>query len=236
MDCPRPSSKPSAISPTVSWPIAPTKPAAQSIRDGKLSPEIYYQHLLRLIYRLLFLLVIEERDLIFPPTASRQQRDIFRRYYSVERLRLLSEKRHLADKRFHDHWLGLLATFRLFEAHGPGEKLGVAPLAGDLFSPAAIGPWPVQARQRRAARLPALARPLPASRQRPDHPRQLRRAQRRRVRLGLRRPARIPAVSLSPPASVSSSTLPKATSAPPPARTTPRTISSSRSSSTRSTT
>lgn len=111
----------------------------QSIRDGKLSPETYYQHLLRLIYRLLFLLVIEERDLIFPASASRQQRDIFRNYYSVERLRLLSEKSHLADKRFHDHWLGLLATFRLFEAHGPGVKLGVAPLAGDLFNPAAIG-------------------------------------------------------------------------------------------------
>lgn len=112
----------------------------QSIRDGKLTPETYYQHLLRLIYRLLFLLVIEERDLIFPISASRQQRDIFRNYYSVERLRLLSEKRHLAEKRFHDHWLGLFATFKLFEAHGPGEKLGLAPLAGDLFGPAAIGP------------------------------------------------------------------------------------------------
>lgn len=111
----------------------------QSILDNKLSPEIYYQHLLHLIYRLLFLLVIEERDLIFPANATRQQRDIFRRYYSVERLRQLSEKRHLADKRFHDLWLALLATFHLFEAHGPGEKLGVAPLAGDLFSPAAIG-------------------------------------------------------------------------------------------------
>lgn len=112
----------------------------QLIRDRQLTPETYYQHLLRLIYRLLFLLVIEERDLIFPPSASRQQRDIFRSYYSVERLRLLSEKRHLADKRFHDHWLGLLATFKLFEAYGPGDKLGIAPLAGDLFSPAAIGP------------------------------------------------------------------------------------------------
>ncbi len=111
----------------------------QNILDGKLSPEIYYQHLLHLIYRLLFLLVIEERDLIFPANATRQQRDIYRRYYSVERLRQLSEKRHLADKRFHDLWLALLATFRLYEAHGPGEKLGVAPLAGDLFSPAAIG-------------------------------------------------------------------------------------------------
>ncbi len=112
----------------------------QLIAEGKLTPETYYQHLLRLIYRLLFLLVIEERGLIFPPTATKQQRDIHRHYYSLERLRLLSEKRHLADKRHHDLWLAMLATFRLFEAHGPGEKLGIAPLAGDLFSPAAIGP------------------------------------------------------------------------------------------------
>ena len=109
------------------------------IAEGKLTPETYYQHLLRLIYRLLFLLVIEERGLIFPPTATKQQRDIHRHYYSLERLRLLSEKRHLADKRHHDLWLAMLATFRLFEAHGPGEKLGIAPLAGDLFNPAAIG-------------------------------------------------------------------------------------------------
>ena len=112
----------------------------QSIRDGNLSPESYYQHLLRLIYRLLFLLVIEERDLVFPSSATIQQRDIYRRYYSLERLRLLSEKRHLADKRYHDLWLAMLANFRLFEAHGPGDKLGLAPLAGDLFNPTAIGP------------------------------------------------------------------------------------------------
>jgi hypothetical protein len=112
----------------------------QSITDGRLKPETYYQHLLRLIYRLLFLLVIEERDLVFPAEASNSQRDIYRRYYSLERLRLLSEKRHLADKRHHDLWLALLANFCLFEAHGPGHKLGVAPLAGDLFSATAIGP------------------------------------------------------------------------------------------------
>ncbi|MCL4722939.1 MAG: hypothetical protein KJZ90_01575 [Rhodocyclaceae bacterium] len=112
----------------------------QSIREGNLSPESYYQHLLRLIYRLLFLLVIEERDLVFPSSATNQQRDIYRRYYSLERLRLLSEKRHLADKRYHDLWLAMLANFRLFEAHGPGDKLGLAPLAGDLFNPTAIGP------------------------------------------------------------------------------------------------
>ena len=112
----------------------------QSIPVGKLPPDTYYQYLLRLIYRLLFLLVIEERDLVFPPAASLVQRDIYRRYYSLDRLRRLAEKRHLADRRHHDLWLALLATFRLFEAHGPGEKLGIAPLAGYLFNPSAIGP------------------------------------------------------------------------------------------------
>ena len=68
------------------------------------------------------------------------QREIYRRYYSVQRLRLLSERRYLADHRRHDLWLALLATFRLFEADGPAQKLGLAPLAGDLFGYDAIGP------------------------------------------------------------------------------------------------
>ncbi len=120
-----------------------THPANTALRaavaDGTLTPETYYKHLLNLIYRLLFLMVIEERGLIFPPAATAKQREIYRRYYSVQRLRLLSEKRYLADPRRHDHWLALTATFRLFEAEGPGAKLGLAPLAGDLFGFDAIG-------------------------------------------------------------------------------------------------
>lgn len=111
-----------------------------AVAGGALSPDEYYKQLLRLIYRLLFLMVIEERDLVSPPQATAAQREIYRRYYSVQRLRLLSEKRYLAEHRRHDLWLALLATFRLFEADGPGERLGLAPLAGDLFGHAAIGP------------------------------------------------------------------------------------------------
>ena len=111
-----------------------------AITDGSLTPEDYYKHLLRLIYRLLFLMVIEERDLVFPPDTAKTKRDIYRHYYSVQRLRLLSEKRYLADHRRHDHWLALLANFSLYEADGPGENLGIAPLAGDLFGHDAIGP------------------------------------------------------------------------------------------------
>lgn len=109
-----------------------------AVADKTLAAGDYYKNLLRLIYRLLFLMVIEERDLVFPPSIEKTRRDIYRSFYSIRRLRLLSEHRHLADHRRHDLWLSLLSTFRLFEADGPGDKLGVAPLAGDLFGYQAI--------------------------------------------------------------------------------------------------
>ena len=112
----------------------------EQIQSGQLTPDRYYQHLLRLIYRLLFLLVIEERGLVFPTDIKSTHREIYYRFYSLQRLRRLSERQHLANPRHRDLWLALLTTFRLFEAGGPGRKIGVAPLAGDLFDPVAIGP------------------------------------------------------------------------------------------------
>lgn len=109
-----------------------------TVTSGQLSAGGYYQQLLRLIYRLLFLIVIEERDLVFPPETSKRQREIYQKFYSVARLRRLSEKRYLADPRRNDLWLALQACFRLFEADGRGLRLGVAPLAGDLFSTEAV--------------------------------------------------------------------------------------------------
>jgi len=110
-----------------------------AIQSESLKADVFYQHLLRLIYRLLFLLVIEERNLVYPLSPSASKRDLYYRYYSLQRLRRLAEKRHLADPRKDDAWLALMACFRLFEAGGPGPKLGIAPLAGDLFRPDAIG-------------------------------------------------------------------------------------------------
>jgi hypothetical protein len=113
----------------------------QMARTGQLTADAYYKHLLNLIYRLLFLLVIEERDLVYPPDAPRARRQMYEQYYSVQRLRRLAEKRYLADPRYHDLWLALQATFALYAADGQGEPLGLKPLAGDLFHPAAIGPF-----------------------------------------------------------------------------------------------
>ena len=110
------------------------------ISSERLPPTEFYHYLLRLIYRILFVMVIEERNLVYPLSPSAAKREIYDRYYSLLRLRRLSEKRYLADRRHNDHWLALLACFRLFEDGGPGSKLGIAPLAGDLFRSDAIGP------------------------------------------------------------------------------------------------
>jgi len=105
-----------------------------------LSPKDYYHHLLQLVYRLLFLLVAEERGLIFPPAASRKHRDIYAQCYSISRLRRLARNPQMFEKGGTDLWQGLLATFCLFEFKGPGKKLGISPLGGHLFSTEALGP------------------------------------------------------------------------------------------------
>ena len=112
--------------------------------------------------------------------------NIYHQYYSLQRLRRLSEKRYLADRRKHDLWLSLLATFRLFEAGGPGQKLGLPPLAGDLFDPDAIGPLGrcTLANDVLLGCLRSL-RSLPTPRFRTGDSRQLCRPQCRRIRLGL---------------------------------------------------
>ena len=109
------------------------------IEAGSLDAGQYYQYQLRFIYRLLFLMVIEERDLIFTPETAKQKRDLYYNYYSVNRIRRLSEKRYLYDKKNHDVWIGLRNTFKLFESGAHGTKLDIHPLAGDLFGREAIG-------------------------------------------------------------------------------------------------
>jgi hypothetical protein len=110
----------------------------EAIRTGELDARTFYQYQLRLIYRLLFLMVIEERNLVYPDGSDKTKRDIYDRYYSVGNLRRLSGKRHLADSRHKDFWMALRNTFRLFEQEQYGAPLGIKPLAGDLFSTEAI--------------------------------------------------------------------------------------------------
>lgn len=110
----------------------------EAVSEERITAANLYDYLLKLIYRLLFLMVIEERDLVYPKNSDKKLRDIYYSYYSVQSLRLLSEKPHLADPRFCDQWLALKNCFQLFESEIKGAKLGLKPLAGDLFGYSAI--------------------------------------------------------------------------------------------------
>ncbi len=114
----------------------------EKIQNGQLSSKDYYRQLLRIIYRFLFLMVTEERDLIYDPEdktdETQRLKKIYLQFYSIARLRKLSESRYVYEAQYNDLWQGLVNTFLLFEAGGRGKKLGIQPLDGDLFSYAAI--------------------------------------------------------------------------------------------------
>jgi hypothetical protein len=117
-------------------------PSNDRLRELVARPEFapdFYAHLLRLIYRLLFLMVIEERGLAHVTGTDKRLREIYDLGYSLARLRKLSEKPHFADARHSDAWLALIALFRLVDESGRGLKLGVAPLGGDLFNRGSLG-------------------------------------------------------------------------------------------------
>jgi len=109
------------------------------IADNKLNADKLYEFLLKLIYRLLFLMVIEERNLVYPKGCNKEKRKIYYDYYSVASLRRISEKPYLADQRFSNLWINLKNCFALFDSGTKGEKLDLKPLAGDLFGYNAIG-------------------------------------------------------------------------------------------------
>ncbi|WP_414548516.1 Eco57I restriction-modification methylase domain-containing protein [Anabaena sp. CCY 0017] len=102
-----------------------------SFPKGITSYELYRQ-LLRLIYRLLFLMVAESRKLLFV-TDDLEKVRIYREYYSIERLRELAERPRYRREGFQDLWQSLRVTFRLFDENWRGKALGLSPLNGDLF-------------------------------------------------------------------------------------------------------
>ena len=59
----------------------------ERVKAGTLTPAEFHRQLLRLVYRLLFLMVAEERRMIVPeaPEADHRQ-SLYDRYYSVGRL------------------------------------------------------------------------------------------------------------------------------------------------------
>ncbi|HUX20840.1 MAG TPA: type IIL restriction-modification enzyme MmeI [Spirochaetia bacterium] len=113
-------------------------PANDSFRDAvptkRTSPADLYDALLTLVYRILFLLVIEERDLTHTSDADPALKKLYRDYYSLIALRTRSRSVRPEEGRYGDLWMTLVDNFGLYEEGEKASKLGLKPLAGDLFS------------------------------------------------------------------------------------------------------
>ncbi len=104
----------------------------ERLRDGKLSVEDYHRQVLRLVYRLVFLLVAEDRDLFHPPATSDQARQHYARYYSLGRIR--DHARRHRGTRHSDLFESLAPVFVALGANGIA-KIGVPALGSFLWSP-----------------------------------------------------------------------------------------------------
>src|SRR2546425_2379330 len=106
------------------------------LRTGALSTQDYYRQLLRLVYRLLFLFVAEDRDLLLRPEADTQARERYERFYSLSRLRLLAEKR--VGTRHADLYHGLRLVMAKLGSDAGCPELALPALGSFLFSREAI--------------------------------------------------------------------------------------------------
>lgn len=105
----------------------------QSLRDGTLEKQVYYRQLLRMVYRLLFLFVAEDRNLLLVPEASLETRDLYTEYYSTQRLRLLAERLR-GSHRHHDLFQQLRLILGKLGLEDGCRELGLPALGGFLFS------------------------------------------------------------------------------------------------------
>ena len=102
-----------------------------AMRAGDLTKERYFGQLLRLVYRLVFLLTVEERNLLHPKNASGSARELYADGYGLRRLRDRAV-RGSAHDRHGDLWDAVRIVFRSLAAGEP--RLGLPALAG-LFAP-----------------------------------------------------------------------------------------------------
>jgi hypothetical protein len=100
------------------------------IEAGELSTQAYFEQLLRLIYRFIFLATIEDRELVFAPDAATDAKARYMAGYSLAHLRQLAAKRRSYD-RHSDLWLAMTITF---SSLGKGQAALGLPALGGLFA------------------------------------------------------------------------------------------------------
>lgn len=115
----------------------------EKLTTGALPMQALFEELLRTVYRLIFLAVAEDRDLLHPRRTPREARQLYSAGYSFTFWRERSRRRVARDKH-HDAWEAMKVTLTALE-HGE-EMIGL-PALGGLFAQSST-------RHLNAARLP----------------------------------------------------------------------------------
>ena len=103
---------------------------ATKLKSGEVNLTEWFNELLRLVYRLIFLMVAEDRNLLHPTNAKTDARALYALGYSLAALRKQCYRAATWDKH-HDRYEGVKIVFKAL-AHGqPGLAL---PALGGLFA------------------------------------------------------------------------------------------------------
>ncbi len=111
---------------------------SRKIVGGELDKQDFYHELLRLVYRLLFLFVTEDRDLLLQPDseATRKQRRMYMEHYSTQRLRRLA--RRSRGSKHHDAYEQLKVVMDGLKRGNGIPELALPGLNSDLWNPGFI--------------------------------------------------------------------------------------------------
>ncbi|MGH7460387.1 MAG: Eco57I restriction-modification methylase domain-containing protein, partial [Longimicrobiales bacterium] len=104
----------------------------QKLSYGELSPTDYFNELLRLVYRMIFLLTIEEREILHGTGVTPEARALYGEGYGLRRLRERAVRRSQHD-RHTDLWESLRPVFTALGRPGGEATLGLPGLGG-LFA------------------------------------------------------------------------------------------------------
>ncbi len=94
----------------------------------EITPRDLHHGLLRLVYRMLFCFVAEDRGLLLDPAASPTARERYANWFSTARLRGISERRHGSSHS--DLWGALRLVFEGLGQEGGRPELGLPGLGG----------------------------------------------------------------------------------------------------------
>ena len=102
---------------------------AARLQSGALSLTVWFNELLRLVYRLIFLMVAEDRNLLHPTNAKRDARTLYIDGYGLAMLRAHCVRGATWDRHY-DRYEGMKVVFR---ALATGEDALALPALGGLF-------------------------------------------------------------------------------------------------------